>query len=200
MMQNLRVLLGAILLIVPLFASAASDIDCDIDTSMQTTLGNLNKATTAQIQNTVGKAIESAPQVKKASCLSVLDDLDQLMRMRIPSVGGAISGILTKVRDMACNMANSYLQSMVDRASVSVGDPYGVVGVSVGATTGQGGSSIEQYDITTVVGEAAMNAGKNVIQGQANQVLNTMPSGPANRTPRIEDSVNTAVNGALNGL
>lgn len=199
-MLKVKALFGALILIAPMCVWAASDIDCDIDTSMNTALSNMNKATTAQIQNNVGKAIESAPKVKDASCLSVLDNLDSLIRMRVPSVGGAMSGILTKIRDMACDMANSYLQSVADRATTGISDPYGVVGVSVGATTSGGGSSIETYDLGSVVGQAAANAGKNVIQGQANQVLNSIPSGPSNRTPRIEDTVNTAVNGALNGL
>lgn len=177
----------------------ADDSECDIDTMMTSNRISMDKMTTAVYEKAVGSAISSAPTVKEASCLPMLDTLDTLIRMRIPSTGSMIGGLMAKIRDMACKAADSFLSSLAQRATANVSDPFGIVGVQVGATGGSN-SGVETYDMTEVIGKAVENAGRNATSGAANDVLNQLPKGPTNRNPRIENTVNDAVQGVVNGL
>lgn len=177
----------------------ADDSECDIDAMMTSNRISMDKMTTAVYEKAVGSAISSAPTVKEASCLPMLDTLDTLIRMRIPSTGSIIGGLMAKIRDMACKTANGFLASLAQRATANVSDPFGIVGVQVGATGGQN-SGVETYDVTEVIGKAVENAGRNASSGAANDILNQLPKGPTNRNPRIENTVNDAVQGVVNGL
>lgn len=200
---------GLLLLMASAAVSAAPAADdCEIDEMMRAARVEMDKMAVGIYDNNVAKPIgaatEAAPNVKDASCLPMLDTLDGLLRMRIPSIGGAMSGIMSKVRDMACDMANGYLEQLANRAQVNVSDPLGVVSIGVGATTGtDGGISVEEYDFGKVVEDAAINSAGSVIKGSGNearQVINQLPNGVQNRTPRIESTVRQEVNSAINGL
>jgi len=185
-------------------AFAASDVDCDIDDMMKDNRIALDKMTTGIYERTMGKAIESAPTVKDASCLPILDTLDSLIRLRIPSIGGAMGGLLAKIRDMACKAANGFLEQLASKATYNISDPLGVVSAGVGLDNGAGGTQIEQYDMGEIVEKAATDAitgaGSGKVQGKVNEVLNKMPSGPADRIPRPENTIRNEINGAINGL
>lgn len=177
----------------------ADDSECDIDAMMTKNRISMDKMTTAVYEKAVGSAISSAPTVKAASCLPMLDTLDALIRLRIPSTGSLLGGLMAKIRDLACKTANGFLASLAQRATANVSDPFGIVGVTVGATGGEN-TGVETYDITEVIGNAVGNALGNAGSSTTNEILNKLPNGPTNRTPRIENTVNEAVQGVVNGL
>ncbi|MDU4254471.1 hypothetical protein [Pseudomonas sp.] len=189
-------------------AMAGTSGDCELDQMMTSARQEMDKMAVGIYDTNVSKpmstATSSAPTVKDASCLPILDQLDQLMRMRIPSMGGAMGGIMTKIRDMACSTANGYLKQLSNRAQINVSDPLGVASVGIGATTdGSGGIQTDTYDFGKVVEDAATSATGTVLSGaksQAGQVVNQLPGGVQNRTPRVETEVRKGVNDAINGL
>jgi hypothetical protein len=183
---------------------AASTVDCDLDNVMKTQRQKMDELSLKVYDEYMGKTIKNAPTAKDASCLPALDALDALIRLRIPSVGGAMGAIFTKVRDMACTAANNYIQSVANQAQFNVSDPIGIVGVGVGGTTdGTGGLQTDQYDFGKVVENAASSAAGSVIsgaKGNATQIIKGIPSSPANRTPRVENTIRNEVNDAIKGL
>lgn len=200
--------LGACVLMgFAVFASAADD-DCDLDNMMRDARVQMDKMAVGIYENGVGKpmneAIKSAPSVKDASCLPMLDKLDMLMRMRIPSVGGMMGGVMTMIRDMACDMANSFLESAASSVQIGYSDPLGIASVGIGGTTGQGGQQVETYDIGKVVQDAAINqikgAAGSAVRSGAGELRNSLPTGPVDRAPSIDRTINNEVRGAINGL
>lgn len=185
-------------------AQAASTVDCDLDNVMKEQRKKMDDLSLKVYDQYMGKTIKNAPTAKSASCLPALDALDALIRLRIPSVGGAMGAIFTKVRDMACTAANNYIQSIADQAQFNVSDPIGIVGIGVGGTTdGTGGLQTDQYDFGKVVENAASSAAGSVIngaKGNATQIIKGIPSSPANRTPRVENTIRNEVNDAIKGL
>lgn len=183
---------------------AESTVDCDLDNVMKTQRQKMDELSLKVYDEYMGKTIKNAPTAKDASCLPALDALDALIRLRIPSVGGAMGAIFTKVRDMACTAANNYIQSVANQAQFNVSDPIGIVGVGVGGTTdGTGGLQTDQYDFGKVVENAASSAAGSVIsgaKGNATQIIKGIPSSPANRTPRVENTIRNEVNDAIKGL
>lgn len=203
-----RFMIASILMASAFTAQAASD-ECEIDKIMRDNRVQMDKMAVGIYENGVRKpiesAIKSAPTVKDASCLPMLDKLDMLMRMRIPSIGGALGGLMTKIMDMACDMANSYLESMANSVQIGYSDPLGIASVGIGGTTGgDGGMQVDEYDLGEVVEDAAMGAvGSAVggaVRGNASDLRKNLPTGPVDRAPRIENTVRQEVNGAINGL
>lgn len=200
--------LGACVLMgVAVLANAADD-ECELDNMMRDARVQMDKMAVGIYENSVTKpmntAIKSAPSVKTASCLPMLDTLDMLMRMRIPSMGGLLGGVMTMIRDMACDMANSFLEDTVNGIQISYSDPLGVASIGIGGTTGEGGSQIESYDISKVIQDAAINQIKDVagsvVKEGSDKLRDQLPTGPVDRTPRIESTINNELKGALNGL
>jgi len=187
---------------------SANDDDCEIDKMMRDTRVQMDKMAVGIYENGVKKpvnaAIKSAPSVKDASCLPMLDKLDMLMRMRIPSIGGALGGVMTMIRDMACDMANSYLENMANSVQVGYSDPLGIASIGIGGTTGQGGSQIEEYDLGEVVKDSVGNAVGGAIGGAvsntAGDLRKSLPTGPSDRRSSINSTINQEVKGAINGL
>lgn len=200
-------LLGAALWGAASGAFAFTDDECELDSMMNERRIQLDKMAVGIYENNVtkpiGAAIESAPTVKAASCLPVLDKLDALMRMRIPSMGGVMGGIMTKIADMACSAANSYLSNMANSVQIGYSDPYGIASVGIGGSTNGGGTQVETYDVAEVAARVAENAARaamNKGSSEAGQVVRQLPSGAPNRTQSIESRANSEVNSAINGL
>lgn len=200
--------LGVACLLLSTSALAAASDECELDGMMRDNRVEMDKMAVGiydtNVAKPIGKAIESAPTVKEASCLPMLDALDTLMRMRIPSMGGAMGAVMTQLRDMACEMANSYLTQLSNQAQINVSDPLGVASVGIGANTnGNGGVDVDTYDFGEVVKDAATSAAGGVLngaRGEAGKVVNQLPNAPQNRTPRIDNTVRKEVNSAINGL
>ena len=189
--------------------NAQANDECVIDKLMRDNRVAMDKMAVGLYENGVKKpildAIDSAPDVKDASCLPMLDQLDTLMRMRIPSIGGAMGGLMTKIMDMACDMANSALEGMVNSVQIGYSDPLGIASVGIGGTTGgDGGMQVEEYDLTEVVGDAVMSGAGSAIggavRGGVGDLKNQLPTGPTNRQPSLDSTVRQEVRGAINGL
>ena len=196
-------LLGAALWGAASGAFAFTDDECELDSMMNERRIQLDKMAVGIYENNVtkpiGAAIESAPTVKDASCLPMLDTLDMLMRMRIPSMGG----IMTKIADMACSAANSYLSNMANSVQIGYSDPYGIASVGVGGSTNGGGTQVDSYDVGDVAARVAENAARAAMNkgtSEAGQVVRQLPSGAQNRTRSVESRANSEVNSAINGL
>lgn len=187
---------------------AVSDGDCDIDDMM-----NSNRVTMDQmavneykkaVEEPLAKQIESAPNVKDASCLPILDTLDTLIRAKIPSITSAMGSILAKLRDMACSYANDFISSVVGKMQYNISDPYGIASVGVGGSTSAGGTQVETYDFGKVVSDAVQQAARQKAAELANEgrnsVVSGLPSATSDRLPRVENEVNKGISGALNGL
>lgn len=185
-------------------AQAASTVDCDLDQVMKDQRKKMDELSLKVYDEYMGKTIKNAPTAKDASCLPALDALDALIRLRIPSIGGAMGAIFTKIRDMACTAANNYIQSIANQAQFNISDPIGIVGVGVGGTTdGTGGLQTDQYDFGKVVEDAASGAAGQVIggvKGSASSIIKGIPTSQTNRTPRLENTVRKEVNDAIKGL
>lgn len=203
-----RTLVAVALLAGAMSAQAAND-ECVIDAIMRENRVAMDKMAIGLYENGVKKpmnqAIDSAPDVKDAACLPILDQMDSLMRMRIPSIGGAMGGLLTKIMDMACDMANSYLEQMVNSVDIGYSDPLGIASVGIGGTTnGDGGLAVEEYDLSEKVGDAVMDevgsAVGSAVRERVGDLRNSLPSGPSNRTPNIDQTIRQEVKGAINGL
>lgn len=200
--------LGVACLLLSTSALAAASDKCELDAMMSDSRVEMDKIAVGiydtNVAKPIGKATESAPKVKEASCLPMLDTLDTLMRMRIPSMGGAMGAIMTRIRDMACEMANDYLTQLSNQAQINVSDPLGVASIGIGANTnGNGGVVVDQYDFGEVVKDAATSAVGGALsgaRGEAGKIVNQLPNAPQNRTPRIENTVRKEVNSAINGL
>ncbi|CRN71577.1 hypothetical protein PAERUG_P40_Scotland_4_VIM_2_09_12_04254 [Pseudomonas aeruginosa] len=196
-----RSLLGMAVILLMSSQAWGADDECALDEVMRNQRVQMDQRV-ADIYKLPEAAMDNAPHVKDASCLPIMDDLDKLIRMRIPSIGG-MDGIWTKIKDQACKMANNYLQQIANRAKTSVSDPLGVVTVSAGTTTGEGGMAVETYDFGKVLeraGTQVINQGGNVIKGDVNGAIRDLPVGPSNRTPRVESEVSNGVSDAIRGL
>lgn len=206
--RRLMQALGACVLMGMAALANAADDDCELDNMMRDARVQMDKMAVGIYENRVAKpmnsAIKSAPTVKEASCLPMLDTLDMLMRMRIPSMGGMMGGVMTMIGDMACEMANSFLEDSVNSVQIGYSDPLGVASFGIGGTTGQGGQQVETYDISKVVQDAAVNqikgAAGSAVRGSAGDLRNKLPTGPVDRTPSIDRTINSEVRGAINGL
>lgn len=191
-----------------IYAATVVDDTCIIDTVMKDNRVQMDKMVAGiydtNVNATMKKAIESAPSVKDAACLPMLDTFDTLIRMRIPSLGGVLGGFMTKIRDMACNMANKYLEDLANRAQFNYSDPLGVASVGIGGTTnGNGGTKVDEYDLSKVVEDSATSVIKQKVQqgtNETNSAINNLPLGPTNRTPRVENTINNGIKDAINGL
>jgi hypothetical protein len=189
-------------------AAVAEDDTCIIDQVMKDNRVAMDKMAAGIYETNVNKpmktAIESAPSVKDAACLPMLDTLDTLIRLRIPSIGGVMGGFMTKIRDMACSMANSYLENLANKAQFNYSDPLGVASVGIGGNTnGTGGTQVENYDLSKVVEDQATTIIKQKVQqgtSETNSAINQLPVGPTNRTPHIDNTIRNGMNDALNGL
>ena len=190
-----------------LASAAAADDGCIIDTVMKDNRVNMDKMVAgiykANVSDQMAKAVDAAPSVKDASCLPMLDTLDALIRMRIPSIGGIMGGLMTKIRDMACNMANSYLEQIAAKAQFNFSDPLGIASIGIGATNGVGGTQTSTYDLSKVVEDAATKIAKDKIRqgtNETNSIINSLPAGPSNRVPRAETTIPNAMMDSVNGL
>lgn len=185
-----------------------TDSPCDIDEMMTANQKRMNELAVGiykvNLEEPIAKQIETAPNVKDASCLPILDTLDTLLRMRIPSTGSVMSGIMAKMRDMACKYANDFLAGVVGKLQFNVSDPYGVASVGIGATTGEGGTKVEDYDFGAVVRdaveEAAAKKAREIMSEQSRGISDKIPTVTPDRLPRVESSVDGALKDAMNGL
>ncbi|MNJ38005.1 hypothetical protein D3C77_328420 [compost metagenome] len=185
-----------------------TDSACDIDEMMEANRKKMDEMAVGiykvNLEEPIAKQIETAPTVKDASCLPILDTLDTLLRIRIPSTGAIMSGIMAKIRDMACSYANDFIAGVVGKLQYNISDPYGIASVGVGATTGEGGVQKETYDFGAIVRdkveEAAMQKAREIAREQTKSVTDQLPNGANDRTPRVENSVGNAIKDGLNGL
>lgn len=193
------------------YATGADSSECIIDEMMEQNRIAMDKMAVgiyeANVTKPMEQAIEAAPTVKEASCLPILDTLDGLMRLRLPSFGAIAGGLMAKLRSMACKMANDFLADLKNRASFNISDPLGVASVSIGATNENGGVEVERYDMTKVIQDAATKAVTDKVKQEARKLTNEsskairdLPMGPQNRAPRVENAVNSDIKEAINGL
>lgn len=182
--------------------------ECDIDQALRDKRVAMNRHAKEKIDQGSKAAMDGAPSVKDGACVAVLDQLDGLIRARIPTIGG-IDGILSGVRDMACEVANDTVSTIAKRAEANIGDPYGIVSVGVGTTSGEGGMQTDTYDMTKVLGDAAIKAAgqaaSSTAGAAARDAVSTIPETVRDRNPRsVESTANDvsrgAVNEAVNGL
>lgn len=190
-------------------SSLAYADDCAVDTQMKAMLKAINANENKMIDNGVEKPVKSAIKdidVKEGSCLPILDAFDALMRMRIPSIGGMLGGFFQMIKDMACEFANDFLEKEINGFDLSIGDPYGIVSIGVGGTTnGDGGLVTDSYDIGAVAKDAAVNAITGAVIDKVGNIggggsFSSGISGPQDRIPRVEDTINSEVRDAFKGL
>jgi hypothetical protein len=213
--RNLALLALCVVMSLPLpvyaaaIATVLGDENCDVDDLMTSNRQKMDEMSVGiyktNLQTPISAQIENAPSVKDAACLPILDTLDSLIRLRIPSTGSLLGGLMAKIRDMACKYANDYIASVTSSLKFNVSDPYGIASVGVGATTGSTtGTQVEAYDFSKVVADAVANAASqkaNEISREAARTTATSIPGAANdRTPRIDTSVSNAIKDATNGL
>lgn len=190
-------------------ATVLGDENCDVDDLMTSNRQKMDEMAVGiyktNLQTPISAQIENAPSVKDAACLPILDTLDSLIRLRIPSTGSLLGGLMAKIRDMACKYANDYIASVTSSLQFNVGDPYGIASVGIGATTGSTtGTQVEAYDFSKVVGDAVANAASQkaneISREVARSTANSIPGSASDRTPRIENTVGNAIKDATNGL
>jgi len=189
-------------------SSEPTDAACDIDEMMTSNVKKMDEMAVGiykrNLEEPIAKQIETAPTVKDASCLPILDTLDTLLRLRIPSTGGMMSGILAKIRDMACKYANDFLAGLVGKLQYNISDPYGIASIGIGATTGEGGVQKETYDFGKIVEDSVMKAAaakaREIAREQTKGITSQLPSGASDRTPRVENTIGNAVKEGINGL
>lgn len=190
-------------------SSLAYADDCAIDSQMKAMLKAVNANENKMINNGVEKPVKGAISdidVKEGSCLPVLDAFDALMRMRIPSMGGMMPAIFTMIKDAVCEFANDFIEKEINGLDLSVGDPYGIINVGIGGTTnGDGGLVTDSYDIGEIVKDAAVDAITNAVSDKVGGIngggsFSSGISGPKDRIPRVEDTINDGVRDAFKGL
>lgn len=190
-------------------SSLAYADECAVDSQMKAMLKAVNANENKMIDNGVEKPVKGAIKnidVKEGSCLPVLDAFDTLMRMRIPSIGGMLGGFFQMIKDLACEFANDFLEEEINGLNLSVGDPYGIVSVGIGGNTnGEGGLVTESYDIGAVVKDAAVDAITGAVSDKVGGIngggsFSSGISGPQDRIPRVEDTINSGVRDAFKGL
>lgn len=185
-----------------------TDSACDIDDMMTANVKKMDEMAVGiykrNLEEPIAKQIETAPTVKDASCLPILDTLDTLLRMRIPSTGGLMSGIMAKIRDMSCKFANDFIAGVVGKLQYNISDPYGIASVGVGASTGPGGVEKETYDFGKIVQDkvasAAAAKARELQREQTKEITSQLPSGSSDRTPRVENTVGGIVKDGFDGL
>ena len=187
-----------------------TDSACDIDDMMTTNVKKMDEMAVGiykrNLEEPTARQIETAPTVKDASCLPILDTLDTLLRMRIPSTGGLMSGILAKIRDMACKYANDFIAGVVGKLEYNISDPYGIASIGIGGTTGEGEGGIkkESYDFGKIVQDKVASAAeakaKEIMRENTKTITGAIPSGSSDRTPRIENTVGGIVKDGFDGL
>jgi hypothetical protein len=185
-----------------------TDTPCDIDDMMTKNRQEMDKMAVGiykvNLEEPIARQIETAPTVKDASCLPILDTLDTLLRMRIPSTGAMMSGVMAKIRSMACKYANDFISGIVGKLQYNISDPYGIASVGVGASNGSGGTKVETYDFGAVVADqvasAAASKARELAREQTRDITSQLPSGADNRTPRVEREIGNVVKDGMNGL
>lgn len=190
--------------------AGVTDQPCDIDSMMDANRVTMDQMAVGiykkNLQDPMAAQIESAPTVKDASCLPILDTMDTLIRLRIPSTGALLGGLMAKIRDMACKYANDFIAGVVTKLNYNVSDPYGVVSLGAGASTdGKGGVQTTQYDFSKVVSDAVQDVARQKTleyTSEASSAARTaLPSPTSDRTTRtLQNNVSTGLKDAINGL
>lgn len=188
---------------MPAFALSGTTADpCEVDTNMAATAKAAADRSEAQYA-TEDEVVTAAPKVKDASCLPTLDALDGLIRAQIPGFGGG-GGLLTKVKDAACKFADGAIKTIAGKAKYSVGDPYGIASVGIGATTdGESGIKKEEYDVTEVIERTATGVVRGVggeIRSEATGAMRDIPRGPIDRKPAVNGAIKDAGQGVTDAI
>lgn len=202
--------LAIALAFTPLSVSASNAKDeCAIDQNLRAMLKAVNANEEKLIERSVEKPVKDVIRnvdVKKGGCLPALDAFDALMRMRIPSIGSMMGGFFNMIKKMACEFANDFIEQEINGFDLSIGDPYGIVSVGIGGTTnGDGGLVTDDYDIGKMASDAAVDAVTGAVKDAVGGVtggksFSSGISGPQDRIPRIEDTINDGVRDAFKGL
>lgn len=188
--------------------AAPTDGACDIDEMMDANRKKMDEMAVTEFDNNLtkpmAKMIESAPSVKDASCLPILDTMDSLIRLRIPSLGAMMGGLMAKIRDMACKYANEYIASVVGKLQYNVSDPMGIASVGIGASNGSGGVQVERYDFSKVVSDQVQQVAKQKAMEYAREGVGNatkyLPNPASDRTPRVDSQIKNGLKDSLNGL
>ena len=192
----------------PVYA-APTDSACDIDEMMNNNRKKMDEMAVNEYDNNLSKPmakmIETAPNVKDASCLPILDTMDTLLRMRIPSLGSVMGGLMAKIRDMACKYANDFIASVVGKFQYNISDPMGIASIGIGGTTdGSGGTQIERYDFSKIVSDQVQQVAKEKAMEYAREgagkARDYLPNPTNDRTPRVESQIKNGLKDSLNGL
>lgn len=205
----LALVIALIIGAVPFSAPIASADECAVDDRMLKTLKAVNKNEERMIKSGVEQPVGAVIRnidVKKGSCLPALDAFDGLMRMRIPSLKAMAGNIIQMIKGMACNFANEFIENEINGFDLSIGDPYGIVSVGIsGTTNGDGGLVTESYDVGEIAKDAAIDAITGIVRDKTGNIgsggsFSSQVSGPKDRIPRVEDSINDGVRDAFKGL
>jgi hypothetical protein len=191
----------------PVYA-APTDGACDIDDMMDANRKKMDEMAVTEYDNNLSKPmakmIESAPTVKDASCLPILDTMDSLIRLRIPSLGGAMGGLMAKIRDMACKYANDFIASVVGKLQYNVSDPMGIASAGIGGSSGPGGVDVERYDFSKIVSDQVQQVAKEKAMEYAREgagkARDSLPNPANDRTPRVDTQIKNGLKDSLNGL
>jgi len=123
--------LFALIFAIPVLANAQVSVlvpDCEIDEEMA---ANLKSADI--IVKSSSKVLDPT-DIKSQACIPVLEDIGGMIGSSVPSF--SFSGnLIDKIRDAACEAANSALEKMVRRARVTYDAPYGLGEVDAGLNT-----------------------------------------------------------------
>lgn len=181
--------------------------ECILDERMRDRMASLNKAETELIEGQMESAETVADEVdvKKGACMPVLEQIDKLISMRLPTFGGSWAGILDKIKDAACKFADDYVKDQIESVDISYEDPYGITKVGIGGTTSGGGVVMDEYDLGGQVTDAAMEAVKSEIGSMSNSTgkIGDSISGPRNRSSgsgSVGSKVGEEVRDAFKGL
>lgn len=199
-------LLVCIALFYPLESSAATttggsaQVDCELDAAMKAQMDAVAAAERAERDNDAN-TVASALPVKEAACMPFYEDMDRMIRTRIPDLSNLGGDLLSKIKGYACRAGNSYLESVARQASTTVSDPYGIISVGVGV--GAGSDQHQTYDPNILVESTArqvINRSGGMVRSETNQVINEIPNNPVDRKPSIGSEISEEINDALNGL
>ena len=131
--------------VVPtVFAATASSSETCISSQLKDAIYTAKKAAAVKVyQHHMASAPIDPQTITKTSCYEQLAKIGAVANISLPSLlGGAMSAIVDKVMEYACQVATTYVTNEVNAIGSSVTGPFGLGSVSLGGSTD--GSSGEE--------------------------------------------------------
>lgn len=178
----------------------------EIDEVMKANLANADKETEA-----LATVLQEVEKPSDNACLPSLQDIGSMINASVPNF--SLSGILTRIKEAACQEADRAVNRSLAKYRVVANAPYGLGHVRLGA--GQGGDADNQIDwdngksVFDPLEREAIRAGGDLGSGVVDTIEDALPGTEGvNRTirrdinevdSRYRDSVDSA-RGAINDL